>query len=156
MKKNIEQPVVSGLSVMDNQTQVTLSNLPRDYTLVHKIFEKVGKEDFNVDMISIISNAGLNISFTVIEDKRKHLSELLSHLKKDLKKMDVHFHSGYTKISIVGIGMKSSSGVAARYFKALENIPVKLVTTSEIKISCLVEEKFKEKAVKALVDAFDL
>lgn len=156
MKKNIEEPVVSGLSVMDNQTQVTLSNLPLDYTFVHKIFEKVGEEDFNVDMISIISNSGLNISFTIIEDKRKHLSEALSHLKKDMKKMDVHFHSGFTKISIVGIGMKSSSGVAARYFKALENIPVKLVTTSEIKISCLVEEKYKEKAVKALVKAFDL
>ncbi len=156
MKKNIEQPVVSGLSVMDNQTQVTLSNLPLDFNLVQQIFEKVAKEGLNVDMISVISNTGLNISFTVIEEKKSHVAKALSQILKDMKNMNVHYHSGFTKISIVGIGMKSSSGVASKYFKALEKIPVKLVTTSEIKISCLVEEKYKEKAVKALVEAFEL
>ncbi len=156
MKKNIEQPVVSGLSVMDNQTQVTLSNLPLDYTLVHQIFEKVAKEGLNVDMISIISNGGLNISFTVIEDKKAHISKALSQILKGMKDLNINYNSGYSKISIVGIGMKSSSGVAAKYFKALAGIPVKLVTTSEIKISCLVEEKYKEKAVKALINTFEL
>ena len=156
MKKNIEQPVVSGLSVMDNQTQVTLSNLPLDYNLVQKIFEKVAKEGLNVDMISVISNSGLNISFTIIEEKKSHIEKALTQLLKDMKGFNVHYQSGYSKVSIVGIGMKSSSGVAAKYFKALEKIPLKLVTTSEIKISCLVEEKYKEKAVKSLVEAFEL
>ena len=156
MKKNIEQPVVTGLSVMDHQTQVTLSNLPLDFNLVQQIFEKVAKEGLNVDMISVISNTGLNISFTVIEEKKTHVEKALSQILKDMKGYNIHYHSGYSKISIVGIGMKSSSGVAAQYFKALEKIPVKLVTTSEIKISCLVEEKYKEKAVKTLVDSFDL
>lgn len=156
MKKNIEQPVVSGLSVMDNQTQVTLSSLPLDYTLVQKIFEKVAKEGLNVDMISVISNSGLNISFTIIEEKKSHIEKAITQLLKDMKDFNVHFQSGYTKISIVGIGMKSSSGVASKYFNALEKIPLKLVTTSEIKISCLVEERYKEKAVKSLVEAFDL
>jgi aspartate kinase len=156
LENSIEEPVVNGLSVLDNQTQVTISNLPLDYTYVHKIFESVAKENLNVDMISIISNSGLNISFTVVEEKKSHLEEALSHLLRDLKELNVTYHSGYSKISIVGIGMKSSTGVAANYFKALEGIPVKLVTTSEIKISCLVEEKFKEKAVKALTKTFDL
>ncbi len=156
MKKNIEQPVVSGLSVMDNQTQVTLSNLPLDYNLVQQIFEKVAKEGLNVDMISVISNTGLNISFTIIEEKKSHIEKALSQILKDMKGFNVSYHSGFSKISIVGIGMKSSSGVASKYFKALEKIPVKLVTTSEIKISCLVEEKFKEKAVKSLVNVFEL
>jgi aspartate kinase len=156
MKKNIEQPVVSGLSVMDNQTQVTLSNLPLDYNLVQQIFEKVAKEGLNVDMISVISNSGLNISFTIIEEKKSHIEKALSQILKDMKGLNVSYHSGFSKISIVGIGMKSSSGVASKYFKALEKIPVKLVTTSEIKISCLVEEKFKEKAVKSLVNVFEL
>jgi len=156
MKKNIEQPVVTGLSVMDNQTQVTLSNLPLDYTLVHQIFEKVAKEGLNVDMISVISNGGLNISFTIIEDKKSHVSKALSQILKGMKGLNIDYSSGYSKISIVGIGMKSSSGVASKYFMALVGIPVKLVTTSEIKISCLVEEKFKDKAVKALVSAFEL
>jgi len=156
MKKNIEQPVVSGLSVMDKQTQVTLSNLPLDYNLVQKIFEKVAKEGLNVDMISVISNTGLNISFTIIAEKKSFMEKALSQLLKDMKGYNVEYHSGFSKISIVGIGMKSSSGVASKYFKALEKIPVKLVTTSEIKISCLVEEKYKEKAVKSLVNAFEL
>lgn len=153
---NIEQPVVSGLSVMDNQTQVIISNLPQHYTLVQKIFEHVANEGLNVDMISIISNPALNISFTIIEDKRSHVEEALSHLLKDFGELNIHYQSGFTKISIVGIGMRSSSGVAAGFFRALNNIPVKLVTTSEIKISCLVEESFKAEAIKSLTSHFNL
>jgi len=156
MKKNIEQPVVSGLSVMDHQTQVTLSNLPLDYNLVQQIFEKVAKEGLNVDMISVISNAGLNISFTIIEEKKSVVAKALAQMLKDMKGLNIHYNSGYSKISIVGIGMKSSSGVASKFFKALEKVPLTLVTTSEIKISCLVEEKYKDKAVKALVSVFEL
>ena len=155
-EQNIEEPVVTGLSVMDNQTQVTISNLPLDYNNVQKIFERVAKEGLNIDMISVISNSGLNISFTIIEDKTSDLENALLHLQSDLGELNIHYHSGFSKISIVGIGMKSSSGVASNYFKALENIPVKLVTTSEIKISCLVEKEYKERAVNSLVDMFDL
>jgi len=156
MKNNIEQPIVSGLSVMDHQTQVTLSNLPMDNNLVRQIFEKVAKEGLNVDMISVISNSGLNISFTIIEEKKSHIAKALNLLLKRMKGYNIHYNSGCSKISIVGIGMKSSSGVASKFFKALEKVPLALVTTSEIKISCLVEEKYKEKAVKALVTAFEL
>jgi aspartate kinase len=153
---NLEEPVVTGLSVMDNQTQVTLSNLPLDYTLVQRIFESAAREALNIDMISVISNAGLNISFTVIADKKANVEKALSSFSKDFDTHSVHFYPGYSKISIVGIGMRSHSGVASKYFKALAGIPVKLVTTSEIKISCLVEEKFKDDAVKALVKEFEL
>ncbi len=156
MKKNIEEPVVTGLSVMDNQTQVTLSNLPLDYNLVQKIFNRVAKEGLNIDMISVISNEGLNISFTIVEEKKTHVEKALSQILKDMKGLNIHYHSGNSKISIVGIGMKSSSGVASKFFKSLENVPIKLVTTSEIKISCLVEESHKDKAVKALVRTFEL
>ncbi len=156
MKKNIEEPVVTGLSVMDNQTQVTLSNLPLDYNLVQKIFNRVAKEGLNIDMISVISNEGLNISFTIIEEKKSHVEKALSQILKDMKGFNINYNSGFSKISIVGIGMKSSSGVASKFFKSLEGVPIKLVTTSEIKISCLVEEKYKDKAVKALVNMFEL
>jgi aspartate kinase len=163
MEKNIEQPVVSGLSVMDNQMQVTLSNLPIDYNLVRLIFEKVARVGLNVDMISVISNAGLNISFTIIEEKKSHAAKALAQIFKKMKGFDqkngtpdIHYQSGYSKISIVGIGMKSSSGVASKFFKAMQNVPLKLVTTSEIKISCLIEAKFKDKAVKAIAKEFEL
>lgn len=156
IEQYIEQPLVTGLSVMDDQTQVTLTNLPLDYTLVQNIFESAAREDLNVDMISIISNSGLNISFTIVEDKQEHVKDALGHLLKDLESLNIHYNTGYSKISIVGVGMKSSSGVAAKFFNALKGIPVKLVTTSEIKISCLVERDYKEKAVNALMQAFEL
>ncbi len=152
----LEQPSVTGLSIMDKQTQVTISKLPLDYTLVHDIFESVGKHGLNVDMISVISNSGLNVSFTIIEDEKHNFEKALSDVLKDLPKLNIQYHSGYSKISIVGIGMKSSRGVAAKYFEALKDIPVKLVTTSEIKISCLLEEKYKNQAMQALIKMFDL
>ena len=152
----LEQPSVTGLSAMDKQTQVTISKLPLDYTIVHDIFESVARHGLNVDMISVISNSGLNVSFTIIEDEKHNFQQALSEVLQDLPKLNIQYHSGYSKISIVGIGMKSSSGVAARYFNALKDIPVKLVTTSEIKISCLVEEKYKNDAMQALIKMFNL
>jgi aspartate kinase len=152
----LEQPSVTGLSSMDKQTQVTISKLPLDYTIVHDIFESVARHGLNVDMISVISNSGLNVSFTIIEDEKHNFQQALSEVLQDLPKLNIQYHSGYSKISIVGIGMKSSSGVAAKYFNALKDIPVKLVTTSEIKISCLVEEKYKNDAMQALIKMFNL
>ncbi len=152
----LEQPSVTGLSSMDKQTQVSISKLPLDYTFVHDIFESVAKHGLNVDMISVISNSGLNVSFTIIEDDKHNFQKALSEVLQDLPKLNIQYHSGYSKVSIVGIGMKSSSGVAAKYFKALKDIPVKLVTTSEIKISCLVEVKYKNDAMQALIKMFEL
>jgi aspartate kinase len=152
----LEQPSVTGLSIMDKQTQVTISKLPLDYTLVHDIFKSVANHNLNVDMISVISNSSLNVSFTIIEDEKHHFQKALSDVLQDLPKLNIKYYSGYSKISIVGIGMKSSRGVAAEYFEALKEIPVKLVTTSEIKISCLVEEQYKEQAMNALIKMFEL
>ena len=157
MEENIEQPLVTGLSVMDNQTQVIISNLPVDYTIVNKIFQSAANENLNIDMISVIgNNNSLNVSFTIIDDKKEHVDESLSHLLKDFDQYNLHYVSGFTKISVVGVGMRSSSGVASKFFKALENIPIKLVTTSEIKISALVEGEHKAEAVKALTEIFEL
>jgi aspartate kinase len=157
MEENIEQPMVTGLSVMDNQTQALITNLPVDYKIVNRIFKKAAEENLNIDMISVIgNNNSLNVSFTIIEDKRENVVEALSNLLKNFDEYNLHYVSGYAKISVVGVGMRSSSGVASKFFQALENIPVKLVTTSEIKISALVEEKFKAEAVKALTEIFEL
>jgi aspartate kinase len=157
VKENIEQPVVTGLSVMDNQTQVTLSRLPEDYTLIHKIFHNVAEEGLNVDMISVIDDDdSLTISFTIIDESKEDVESALHHSLKDLEKWHITYHPGYSKLSIVGVGMRSSSGVASKFFGALQQIPIKLVTTSEIKISCLVETSFKLQAIESLTKAFDL
>jgi len=157
VKDNIEQPVVTGLSVLDNQTQVTLSRLPEDYTLIHKIFQNVAEEGLNVDMISVIDDDNsLTVSFSIIDESREDVESALQHSLKDLEQWNISYHPGYSKLSIVGVGMRSSSGVASKFFGALQQIPIKLVTTSEIKISCLMETSFKQKAVASLTKAFDL
>ncbi|MGE5351020.1 MAG: aspartate kinase [Acidobacteriota bacterium] len=153
----IEQPVVTGCSLMENQTQVFIKHLPVDYSLVRRIFEKVALEGLNVDMISIInSEANLVVSFTIVESKKKHLQAALSKVLSDLKDWDVEYHTGNIKVSIVGIGMRSGIGVASSFFKALQNVPIKLVTTSEIAISGLIGEEYKQAAVDALVKEFKL
>ena len=153
----IEKTVVTGLSAMDNQTQVYIKKLPVDYTLVREVFKKFALAGLNIDMISIIDNGtDLSLSFTIVEDKKKYLQTAIKRALKDLRDYDIEYHSGYVKVSVVGVGMKTNVGVAADFFGALKNIPIRLVTTSEIIISCLVEAKHKHDAVTALAKKFKL
>jgi aspartate kinase len=153
----IEEPVVTGCSIVENETQVYIKNLPVDYKLVQSVFEKTATEGLNVDMISIINTGdNLVVSFTIVESKRKQLEDALDNLFKDMDTYEVKFYKGFIKLSVVGIGMRSGIGVASTFFKALEDIPIRLVTTSEIKISCLIESKYKQKAVDAIVKEFSL
>jgi len=153
----IEQPVVTGMSLVENETQVIINKLPVDFTLVKNLFEKIAAESLNVDMISIInSEENLAISFTIIEERKQQLESALHHVLSELEGWHIEYQSEHIKLSVVGIGMKSGIGVASRFFKALQNIPIKLVTTSEIKISCLIEEKYKQEAVYAVAKEFDL
>ena len=153
----IEKTVVTGLSAMDNQTQVYVKKLPVDYTLVREVFKKFALAGLNIDMISIIDNGtDLSLSFTIVEDKKKYLQTAIKRALKDLRDYDIEYHSGYVKVSVVGVGMKTNVGVAADFFGALKNIPIRLVTTSEIIISCLVEAKHKHDAVTALAKKFKL
>ena len=157
MNTNIEQHVVTGLGVMEKQSQVTISRLPVDYAFIHKIFENVAEQDFNVDMISMIHDDGyIDLSFTIIEDKKHILEKQLEKILGDFPGCGVQFRHDFVKISVVGAGMRSQKGVAFRFFKALSEVPVELVTTSEIKISCLVAEKYKDKTVQALAEEFEL
>ena len=153
----IEEPVVTGCSVTENETQVIIKKLPVDYSIVQSLFERVAAEGLNVDMISMINTGDeLVVSFTVISEKVKDLDAAITRSLSGIDTHVVEYHSDYLKLSVVGIGMKSEGGVAATFFRALKNIPVKLVTTSEIKISCLIDKQFKEEAVKNIVNAFNL
>ena len=108
-------------------------------------------------MISIINyEEHLSVSFTIIEDKKRELDKTLNKVLKELEGWKIEYAAGYVKLSTVGIGMKSSVGVASRFFKALQDIPIKLVTTSEIRISCLIEAEYKQDAVNAIVKEFEL
>ena len=154
---NIEQSVVTGMSVMENQTRVTIANLPLDYSLVYKIFDKVAQKAFNVDMISIISiNNRLHVSFTIIEGEMENFDRYLREALSSFDEISVNYEHGYVKLSVVGIGMRNEKGVASRFFKSLRDIPIKMVTTSEIKISCLIEKEYMKKAIDTLIKEFNL
>lgn len=155
--KIIEKAVVTGLTVQENQTQVVLKNLPLDYSLIRKLFQKVATAGFNVDMISIITDEkSLNISFTIIDESKKSIASAIKKVLRDLSKFTMEFYPGFIKVTVVGIGMKSSTGVASDFFIAMKNIPIRLVTTSEIKISCLIEKEFLSEAVRSLTKKFRL
>ncbi len=153
----IEEPVVTGCSITENETQVYIKNLPVDYKLVKSVFEKAASEGLNVDMISII-NTGSNlvVSFTIIESKREQLENALDNLFRNMDTHEIEFHTGFIKLSVVGIGMRTGIGVASSFFRALEDIPIRLVTTSEIKISCLIGAEYKQQAVNAIAKEFKL
>jgi aspartate kinase len=156
-EKIIEKAVVTGLTVQENQTQVILKNLPLDYSIIRKLFSKAADAGFNVDMISIITDAnGLAVSFTVIDESKTHLDKAIKKALKDLSDYKLEFYPGFTKISVVGIGMKTSVGVASDFFNAMKGIPIRLVTTSEIKISCLIERQYVKKSIRAITKKFKL
>lgn len=155
--KIIEKSVVTGLTIQENQTQVILMNLPVNYSLVRKLFSQVAVAGFNVDMISIIADSNhITVSFTIVDENKVHLDKTVKKVLKDLLNYKLDFHSGYVKVSIAGIGMKSSVGVASDFFKALKEIPFRLVTTSEIKISVLIEKKYLKKTINSLTKKFNL
>lgn len=157
VEKNIEQPMVSSLSVMDNQAHVTISHLPEDYTVIHNIFDYIAKEDLNVDMISVINmESSITLSFSIIEDEKHDVQITLDPILSKYENCKVEFEHGFMKTSIVGVGMRTARGVASRFFGALSHIPIKMVTTSEIKISALLEEKYKDEVIALLAEEFSL
>lgn len=153
----MEQPIVSGVALDKNQARITLRNIKDEPGIAAKIFSKLADENINVDMI--IQNVGqdgtANIGFTVPENE-------LEHAKRVVEEVDdtavIEYESNIAKVSLVGVGMKSHSGVAGTAFSALakENINIEMISTSEIKISMIVSEKYGELAVRILHEAYGL
>jgi len=155
--KEIETSVVTGMSIMDKQTRVTIANLPMDHKTVNQVFAFLGTKKINIDMISIIELKNtLNLSFTYIEEEADKFENAMVQLQEKFQECEILYRHGDCKISVVGLGMRSEEGVASRFFKTLEEIPIELVTTSEIKISALVRKEYKDKAVLALAKEFEL
>ncbi|MBN2279947.1 MAG: aspartate kinase [Candidatus Marinimicrobia bacterium] len=155
--KEIETSVVTGMSIMEKQTRVTIGNLPMDHKTVNQVFAFLGDKKINIDMISIIELKNtLNLSFTYIEEEADKFETAIVQLQEKFIECDILYRHGDCKISVVGLGMRSEKGVASRFFRTLENIPIELVTTSEIKISALIRKEYKNQAVQALAKEFNL
>lgn len=158
-EKQMER-VVSGVTFHKNQAKVTILGVPDRPGIASKIFGAVARENIVVDMIiQNISQEGLtDISFTVQKaDARKAVS-LVKGVAQEIGARDVQMMEGMAKVSIVGVGMQSHSGVAATMFTTLakEGINILMISTSEIKISCVIDGKHAELAARALHEVFGL
>ncbi len=154
----LEEPVVTGATLEKNQVKVSVFNLPNESQIITEIFSKLADKGLNVDMISLVKNGtGIHLSFSIVESSlnevKKTIHETLGEFEDNIK-----VYGKFSKVSVVGVGMKSHYGVAARFFKILDemNVEPELVTTSEIKISCLVSEKCAEELVRKLCEEFGL
>lgn len=158
--RDMEQVVVSGVTYDRHQAKITLLGVPDRPGIAARLFGGIAKQSVVVDMIiQNISQDGLtDISFTVPRGDMKKAVDLVSTLSREIGARDVQVTEDIAKVSIVGVGMRSHSGVAATMFETLarEGINIMMISTSEIKISCVVDAKYTELAVRSLHDAFEL
>jgi aspartate kinase len=159
--EDMEKVVVSGVAYDKNQARVTIKAIPDKPGLAARIFKTVAENNINVDMIvQNVSRDGAtaDISCTVPKTEAKKAMEVVEALARELKAEGVSLKDDIAKVSIVGVGMKSHSGVAARMFGVLadNNINIMMISTSEIKVSCVIDAKYTELAVRVLHDDFQL
>lgn len=158
--KSMEEKVITGLSISSDILMVTVNNLVFNSDNIATLFEKVAKENINVDMISQTSplNEKVNVSFTTSKDELNALNKVMKEMKEENDEIDVVIEENVSKISVVGIGMMNQSGVTAQVFRILadNNIEFKQVTTSEISISYTVDSGDVEKAVQILAKELNL
>jgi len=158
--QDMEQVVVSGVTYDKNQAKLTLTGVPDRPGIASRIFDGVSTQNIVVDMIiQNVSQGGLtDISFTVPRSDSNRAMGILSKTKDEIGAGEIQLTENIAKVSIVGVGMRSHSGVAAKMFSTLatEGINIMMISTSEIKISCVIDSKYTELALRALHDAFGL
>ena len=158
--ENMEKAVVSGIAFDKNQARINVRGVPDKPGIAYQILGAVA--DANVDVDMIIQNVGTegttDFSFTVPRGDYKPTLDLLGSLKDSIGASEVSGDDAVCKVSIVGLGMRSHVGVAARMFHALasENINIQMISTSEVKVSVLIDEKYMELATRVLHKEFGL
>ena len=159
--ETMEKVVVSGITYNKNEGRVTITNVPDQPGVAAKVFRPLSAANINIDLI-VQGASGVpgraNISFTVPRTSYDQTIGILESIAHEFGDCQVMGDPGIAKISIIGLGMRSHSGVATKMFETLsrENINIKMIATSEIKISCIIDEKYTELAVRVLHDAFEL
>jgi len=159
--KDMEDVVVSGIAYDKNQTKITIVNVPDKPGIAAKLFNDIASANIVVDMIvqNISSDAKLaDISFTVPKTDARSALGVTEEIAKELGAKRVDVRKDISKVSIVGVGMRTHSGVAAMMFQTLasHNINIMMISTSEIKVSCVIDSKYTELAVRVLHDTFGL
>ncbi|MDB8550962.1 aspartate kinase [Turicibacter sanguinis] len=157
---NMEENVITGLSISDDVLMVTISNLEFKVENIAIVFEKLAEANINVDMISQTApiNGIVNLSFTASTDDYDVIKEIMQQLKKQYQEIDIELEDDITKVSVIGVGMLNQSGVTGKIFRILANhhISFRQVTTSEISISYTINKKDKATTVAVLAGELGL
>jgi len=159
--KQMEGLIVSGVTYNKNEARITVSGVPNQPGIAAKIFTPISDADIIVDMIIQNQDAGrgkADMTFTVMRTDYERTLKLLQDVVAKIGAEKVQGDTSIVKISIVGVGMRNHSGIASTMFSVLakEGINISMISTSEIKVSCVIEEKYTELAIRALHDAFEL
>ncbi|MFL6542814.1 MAG: aspartate kinase [Chthoniobacterales bacterium] len=157
---NMEDVVIRGVSIDRQQAKITIAGVPDQAGVAGRIFSAVSAADIIVDMIvqNVSSHRTTDISFTVHQSEAAKAEELLRPLISDIGADELFAQTGLAKLSVVGIGMRSHSGVAARFFECLGRggVNIQLISTSEIKIAVVIDEKDVEPAAQLTHEEFRL
>jgi len=157
---NMEDPAIAGIAFERDEAKLTVAGVPDVPGIAYKVIGPVSDAGIEVDVI--VQNVGADgsndITFTVKRGEADRAKEILDKVAESLSAESVALDKKICKVSIVGVGMRSHAGIASKMFKAIadENINIDIITTSEIKISIVIEEKYLELAVRALHSAFEL
>jgi len=158
--EDMEKVVVSGVTYDKNEAKVSILGVPDKPGIAAKIFGPIAESNINVDMIiqNISTDEHTDLTFTVPTTELSQALDIVEPIGKEIGAKKIVTDDSVAKISIVGTGMRSHSGIASKMFKALaeEGINIMMISTSEIKVSCVIESKYTELAVRVLHEAFDL
>ncbi|KRT63304.1 MAG: aspartate kinase, aspartate kinase [Candidatus Dadabacteria bacterium CSP1-2] len=156
----MEDIVISGVTYDKNQAKITIMQVPDRPGIAAKLFTPIGNEGIVVDMIvqNVSTEGYTDMTFTVPRTDFKKALRITEEVAKELSAKGVTSNNHIAMVSLVGVGMKTHSGIASRMFSALarEGINIIMISTSEIKVSCVIDEKYTELAVRTLHDAFNL
>jgi len=156
----MEEPLISGIAFSRDEAQLTVAGVPDRPGIAAAILGPIGEANIEVDMIvqNVGADGSTDFTFTVARGEYERAVEVAKRTADELGAKGVKTALDICKISLVGVGMRSHAGIAAKMFKTLasEGINIRMISTSEIKISVVVEDKYLELAVRALHKAFDL
>jgi aspartate kinase len=158
--ETMERVVVRGIAHNKNEARITVERVPDKPGIAAKIFDALGEANIPVDMIvqNVSVDGFTDISFTVEKNDAAKAERITKKVAEEIGARGVISDDKIAKVSVVGLGMRSHAGVAGKVFETLAKygINILMISTSEIKISCIIEEKFTELAVRVLHEAFEL
>ena len=157
---DMEKPLVSGIAFNRDEAKLTVSGVPDVPGVAYRILGPISEANIEVDVIvqNVAQDGTTSLTFTVHRNEMKKAQRILERLQESLGATSITTDDRIAKLSLVGVGMRSHAGVAARMFRALaeHNINIQMISTSEIKITVVVDEKYLELGVRALHTEFEL